>query len=134
MYFYVSFIRLLKSCFDACMVRIMIMITLRLTCCICSFLQSYGSMDSLEPSKLFAEKDRNSPESAIISAIDRTMKAHADKLLHVMEGVSARLTQLETRTRNLENLVDDVKVSVGNSHGKTDGKLRQLENIMLEVI
>ncbi|KAL1205993.1 hypothetical protein V5N11_018068 [Cardamine amara subsp. amara] len=95
--------------------------------------RSYGSMDSLEPSKLFAEKDRNAPELAIISAIDRTMKTHADNLLHVMEGVSARLTQLETRTRNLENLVDDVKVSVGNSHGNTDGKMRHLENILLEV-
>ncbi|XP_010420094.2 PREDICTED: protein transport protein sec31 [Camelina sativa] len=95
--------------------------------------RSYGSMDSLEPSKLFAEKNRNASESAILSAIDLTMKAHADNLIHVIEGVSARLTQLETRTRNLENLVDDVKVSVGNSHGITDGKLRQLENIMLEV-
>lgn len=82
---------------------------------------------------MFAEKDRNVSESAIISAIDRTMKTHADNLLHAMEGVSARLTQLETRTRNLENLVDDVKVSVGNSHGNTDGKMRQLENILLEV-
>ncbi|VVB14495.1 unnamed protein product [Arabis nemorensis] len=94
---------------------------------------SARSYDSLEPSKLFAEKDRNVSESAIISAIDRTMKTHADNLLHAMESVSARLTQLETRTRNLENLVDDVKVSVGNSHGNTDGKMRQLENILLEV-
>uniref|UniRef100_A0A1J3ECC1 DUF1421 domain-containing protein n=1 Tax=Noccaea caerulescens TaxID=107243 RepID=A0A1J3ECC1_NOCCA len=96
--------------------------------------RSYGSFDSLEPSKLFAEKDRNAPESAdIISAIDRTVKTHVDNLLHVMEGVSARLTQLETRTRNLENLVDDVKVAIGNSHGNTDGKMRHLENILLEV-
>ncbi|CAH2072755.1 unnamed protein product [Thlaspi arvense] len=95
--------------------------------------RSYGSLDSLEPSKLSAEKDQNPPASAIISAIDQTMKAHADNLLHVMEGISARLTQLETRTRNLENLVDDVKVSVGNSHGNTDGKMRQLETILLEV-
>ncbi|CAN8299807.1 unnamed protein product [Cochlearia groenlandica] len=87
---------------------------------------SYGS-------KLFAEKDRVSSDATILSEIDKTMKKHTDNLLHVMEGVSARLTQLETRTRNLENLVDDVKVSVGNSHGNTDGKLRQLENIMLEV-
>ncbi|CAN8256316.1 unnamed protein product [Cochlearia groenlandica] len=95
--------------------------------------RSYGSLDSIEASKLFAEKDRIAPESTIISEIDRTMKKHVDNLLHAMEGVSARLTQLETRTRNLENLVDDVKVSVGNSHGNTDGKMRHLENIMLEV-
>lgn len=124
------------------MVRKMIIITLTnshlprsyLWHFICLSLQSYGSFDSLEPSKLFAEKDRNAPESAdIISAIDRTVKTHVDNLLHVMEGVSARLTQLETRTRNLENLVDDVKVAIGNSHGNTDGKMRHLENILLEV-
>ncbi|KAJ4912040.1 hypothetical protein Rs2_06661 [Raphanus sativus] len=96
--------------------------------------RSYGSLDSLELSKLFAEKkERVNPETVIISEIDRALKKHTDNLLHVMEGVSARLTQLESRTRNLENLVDDVKVSVGNSHGNTDGKMRQLENIMLEV-
>lgn len=65
--------------------------------------------------------------------IDRTMKKHTDTLLHVMEGVSARLSQLETRTHNLENLVDDLKVSVDNSHGSTDGKMRQLKNILVEV-
>lgn len=61
------------------------------------------------------------------------MKKHMDNLLHVVEGVSARLTQLETRTHHLESSVDDLKVSVGNNHGSTDGKLRQLENILGEV-
>ncbi|XP_010551915.1 PREDICTED: actin cytoskeleton-regulatory complex protein PAN1 [Tarenaya hassleriana] len=95
--------------------------------------RSYGSLDSLEPGKFVLEKDRSAPNTSILSEIDRTMKKHADNLLHAMEGLSARLTQLETRTRNLENLVDDLKVSVGNSHGSTDGKMRQLENILLEV-
>ncbi|CAA3014150.1 Hypothetical predicted protein [Olea europaea subsp. europaea] len=61
------------------------------------------------------------------------MKKYADNLMHAMDGVSARLSQLETRTCNLENSVDDLKVSVGNNHGSTDGKLRQLENILGEV-
>ena len=89
-------------------------------------------MDSLEPGKLVQEKDQ-SDSSSIIAEIDKTMKKHADNLMHALEGVSARLTQLETRTRHLESSVDDLKGSVGNNHGTTDGKMRQLENILREV-
>ena len=77
--------------------------------------------------------DKKVSDAAIVSEIDQTMKKYADNLLHVLEGVSARLTQLETRTRNLENSVDDLKVSVENNHGSTDGKMKQMENIMREV-
>lgn len=71
--------------------------------------------------------------TTIMCEIDRTMRKHADTLLRVMEGVSARLTQLETRTHVLGNLVDALKVSVDKSHGSTHGKMRQLENILVEV-
>lgn len=98
------------------------------------FVQNYSSLDSVEPAKFILEKDQSSFDSSTIMAeIDKTMKKHADNLLHVLDGVSARLTQLESRTRNLENSVDDLKVSVGNNHGSTDGKMRQLENILKEV-
>lgn len=97
------------------------------------FIQNYASLDSIEPAKVVLEKDQSVFDSAIVSEIDRTMKKHADNLLHVLEGVSARLTHLESRTHNLENSVDDLKVSVGNNHGSTDGRMRQLENIFREV-
>lgn len=90
-------------------------------------------MDSLEPAKNIVEKDRNAPDATVISEIDQTMKKYADNLLQVMEGISARLTQLESRTCHLENSVDDLKVSVGNNHGNADGKMRQLENILRDV-
>lgn len=96
-------------------------------------MQNYGSLESMEPAKVIPEKNRDVSDSTIVSEIDRTMKKHADNLLNVLEGVSARLTQLESRTRNLENSVDDLKVSVGNNHGSTDGKMRQLDNILREV-
>ncbi|CAE5965746.1 unnamed protein product [Arabidopsis arenosa] len=91
----------------------------------------FGSLNSIEPSKLVHDKGQNA--TIMSEIIDRTMKKHTDTLLHVMEGVSARLSQLESRTHNLENLVDDLKVSVDNSHGNTDGKIRQLKNILVEV-
>ncbi|KAK1302932.1 hypothetical protein QJS10_CPB12g00279 [Acorus calamus] len=61
------------------------------------------------------------------------MKKHADNMLHALEGVSVRLTQLESRTHHLECFVDDFKLSVANDHRSTDGKLRQLENILREM-
>lgn len=90
-------------------------------------------MDSIEPAKVIVEKDQNASDVAILSEIDKSMKKYADNLLHILEGVSAQLTQLESRTRRLENSVDDLKLSVGNNHGHTDGKMRQLENILTEV-
>ncbi|CAJ1946659.1 unnamed protein product [Sphenostylis stenocarpa] len=95
--------------------------------------KNYSSLDSVEPAKVIVEKDRSASDTSILSEIDRTMKKHMENMLNVLEGVSARLTQLETRTHHLENSVDDLKVSVGNNHGITDGKLRQLENILREV-
>lgn len=97
-------------------------------------IRNYASLDSVDPAKFILEKDQSSFDSSTIMAeIDKTMKKHTDNLLYVLDGVSARLTQLETRTRNLENSVDDLKISVGNNHGSTDGKMRQLENILREV-
>ncbi|KAG8637806.1 YLP motif-containing protein 1 isoform X2 [Manihot esculenta] len=96
-------------------------------------IRNYGSLDSIEPAKVIVEKDQNASDVAILSEIDKSMKKYADNLLHILEGVSAQLTQLESRTRRLENSVDDLKLSVGNNHGHTDGKMRQLENILTEV-
>lgn len=90
-------------------------------------------MDSIEPARAIVEKDQNASHVAILSEVDETMKRHAENLVHILEGVSAQLIQLETRTRHLENSVDDLKLSVGNNHGHTDGKMRQLENILTEV-
>ncbi|XP_022739377.1 vacuolar protein sorting-associated protein 27 isoform X2 [Durio zibethinus] len=95
--------------------------------------KNYGSLDSIEPAKVIVEKDRNAFDTSILAEIDQTMKKHTDNLMHVLEGVSARLTQMESRSRHLEISVDDLKVSVGNNHGSTDGKMRQLENILKEV-
>ncbi|KAG8375886.1 hypothetical protein BUALT_Bualt09G0005800 [Buddleja alternifolia] len=71
-------------------------------------------------------------ERVLVSVIDSTMKKYADNLIYAIDGLSARVSQLETRTHNLENSVDDMKVSLGNNHGSIDGKMRQMENILRE--
>ncbi|KAI6675388.1 hypothetical protein NL676_003294 [Syzygium grande] len=85
------------------------------------------------PSSSSRRKERVSFNETLISLIERKMKEHNDEVLHAVEGVSARLSQLETRTRQLENTVDDMKESLEYNHGKTDGKLRELENLLREV-
>lgn len=95
--------------------------------------RNHSYLDPDESANFTQKNERNEYDATILIEIDRTMKKHADILLHSLEGVSARLSQMETRTRHLENMVDDLKVTVENDQGSTDGKLRQLENILREV-
>ncbi|KAF8727051.1 hypothetical protein HU200_019549 [Digitaria exilis] len=111
---------------------------------------SWGSLDSkaapqnplkssgvLEPhhvlKKVSHEEERSNFSAVTIVDIDRTMKKYADNLLHALEGVSSRLSQLEDRTYYLENSVGELKLTIGNNNGSTDGKLRQFENTLREV-
>ncbi|XP_078155176.1 uncharacterized protein LOC144551185 isoform X2 [Carex rostrata] len=71
--------------------------------------------------------------TATVAEIDGTVKKYVDNLFHALEGVSARLSQLESWTHHMESSMDDLKLVVGNYAGATDGKLRQFENILLEV-
>ncbi|XP_027074239.1 uncharacterized protein [Coffea arabica] len=96
-------------------------------------IRTYSSFDSFEPGRVILEKDQNVVDPKLVSEIDRTMKKYADNLMHGLDSVSARLTQLESRTRHLENSLDELKVSVGTNHGSSDGRMRQLENILREV-
>ncbi|KAG8384856.1 hypothetical protein BUALT_Bualt04G0161900 [Buddleja alternifolia] len=102
-----------------------------------SSVRNYNSLDADEPAKFILGKNQRSSNApsdvSMVSEIDRTMKKYVDDLMHAMDSMSARLSQLETRARSLENSVDDLKVSVENNHGKTDGKMRLLENILREV-
>ncbi|CAI9111484.1 OLC1v1011712C1 [Oldenlandia corymbosa var. corymbosa] len=96
-------------------------------------IRNYSSFESYEPSRFTLEKDQSGIDPTLVSEIDRTMKKYADNLMHGLDSVSARLSQLESRTRHLENSLDELKVSVGTNHGSSDGRMRQLENILREV-
>lgn len=83
--------------------------------------------------KVSHEEDRSNFAAVTMADIDRTMKKYSDNLLHALEGVSSRLSQMERRTHQLENSVDDLKLTIGNYNGSTEGKLRHLENMLREV-
>ncbi|KAL5544089.1 hypothetical protein UlMin_007873 [Ulmus minor] len=68
-----------------------------------------------------------------ISMINHKVKDHFDALLSAAESLSARLCQLESRTRKMEHSVDELMDSCEYNHGRTEVKLRELENILVEV-
>lgn len=83
--------------------------------------------------KVSHEEEKSNFATVTMADIDRTMKKYSDTLLHALEGVSARLSQMEGRTHQLENSMDDLKLTIGNYNGSTYGKLRHLENMLREV-
>ncbi|PON96701.1 hypothetical protein TorRG33x02_074050 [Trema orientale] len=72
-------------------------------------------------------------DGGIISVIDLKMEEHFNNLLRVVEGLSARMRQLESRTQNIEHSVEELKESAEFSYGRTESKLRELGNIVTEV-
>ncbi|KAL5220388.1 hypothetical protein ABZP36_025101 [Zizania latifolia] len=96
-------------------------------------LKSAGISEPHVLKKVSHGEDRSNFSTVNMGDIDRTMKKYSDNLLHALEGVSSKLSQLEGRTHHLENSVDELKLTIGNYTGSTDGKLRQLENMLREV-
>lgn len=72
--------------------------------------------------------------AVLVSMIDGKMKEHSSNVLHAAHGISARISKLESRTRQLEDLIDDLKNSTDFYHGRTERRLTQVENTMTEVL
>lgn len=69
----------------------------------------------------------------LISKIDCKMEEHTEKLLNVVEGLCTRLCRLDSRTQQIEQSIDSLKVSTEFIHVRTDRNLKDLENIIREV-
>lgn len=72
-------------------------------------------------------------DSALISMIECKMKEHTETMLQAVEGLSMRLCQVESKTRKIEHSIEDLMDTTKNHYGRTEGKLRELENILREV-
>jgi hypothetical protein len=100
------------------------------------FVQSAGILEPHVLTEVRQREERISTPpygAATVAEIDHTVKKYADNLLHALEGVSVRLSQLENRSHYIESSMDDLSLVVGNYAGNTDGKLLQFENILHEV-
>lgn len=96
-------------------------------------MQNYSSSEAHDSYKVIHEKSKDACDTNILIEFDRTVKKYADNLMHALEGVSSRLSQLEGKTHTLESALDDMKLTISIHNGSSDGKLKQLENIMREV-
>ncbi|KAB5532031.1 hypothetical protein DKX38_018701 [Salix brachista] len=96
-------------------------------------LTDWSSMECIDSAKFSAKKAGAFSNAALISEIDRKMKEHIDVLLHSVEFLSTRVSQLESKTHQIEDVVDDIKESLELNQGITDGKLREIKNILVEV-
>ena len=81
-----------------------------------------------------SKKVRTSSNTALMSLIVRQMKEHYEVLLPAVESLSAPLRQLESRTRQIEHSVNELKDSSEYNHGGTERRLRKLENILIQVL
>jgi len=95
--------------------------------------KGYSSGEHTEPAKARQENNREPYDIVTVEAVERIMKQYTDNLLHALEGISRRLSHLESTTRHLETSLGELKMTVDNNHGATDGKLRLLENHTREV-
>lgn len=69
----------------------------------------------------------------LISTVERTMKKYADNLLRFLEGISARLSQLELYCYNLEKSVGEMRSDLLRENREADSKLTSLEKHLQEV-
>ncbi|WCJ36116.1 hypothetical protein M5689_017333 [Euphorbia peplus] len=97
--------------------------------------RGWSSMDQIDSAKLSGGDTVGSSviDNELVDRIELKLKEHADVLLHSVECLSARVSQIETRTRQVENSFDELKEAVEVNHGKISGKLMELENILMEV-
>lgn len=98
-----------------------------------SSIQNAGVLQSHELTKTSHEKEKSAHDIAFVAEIDHTVKRYADNLMNALEGLSSRLSKIESRTHHMENSVDELKVAIENNNGSTDGKLKQIENVLKEV-
>ncbi|OVA07771.1 Protein of unknown function DUF1421 [Macleaya cordata] len=69
----------------------------------------------------------------LIATVERTMKKYADNLLRFLEGISARLQQLELYCYNLEKSIEEMRSDLTRENIEADSKLRSLEKHLQEV-
>lgn len=71
---------------------------------------------------------------AIVSLINREMKEHFNHVLRAAHGINAQIIQLESRTRQLQGLIDNLKDSTEFYHRRTERRLGEVEDKMTEVL
>ncbi|ONK68997.1 uncharacterized protein A4U43_C05F18200 [Asparagus officinalis] len=73
------------------------------------------------------------PKEEIIDAVEKCMKKYADNLLHHLEGISGRLSQLEIYCYKLERSIGEFRADMIRDQSQADTKIKTLEKHLQEV-
>ncbi|KAI7748867.1 hypothetical protein M8C21_024954 [Ambrosia artemisiifolia] len=70
---------------------------------------------------------------ALMYQLDNTMKNIFNKLQHTIEGIGARVSQIEDDACKIDSCLEDVKNCEERYHATTNRKLREMQTVLQEV-
>ncbi|KAJ8763850.1 hypothetical protein K2173_003632 [Erythroxylum novogranatense] len=88
-------------------------------------------------SSVFPVTSYSQPEDSfshdVISNVEKSVKKHTDILMHFLEGISSRLSQLELYCYNLDKSIGEMRSDLVRDNRDADSKLKSLEKHLHEV-
>lgn len=74
------------------------------------------------------------PKDAVMAAVEECMRKQADALLHSLDGIGGRLSQLELYCYKLERSIGELRSDVMDYHGESTANFRCIDKNIRQVI
>lgn len=87
---------------------------------------------SVLPSMAYSQPE-NSFAQDMTDIVEKTMKKYADNLMRYLEGISSRLTQLESHCLSIDKSIVEMRSESSRGHKEMDSKLKFVEKHIQEV-
>jgi len=73
------------------------------------------------------------PKDAVMAAVEECMRKQADALLHSLDGIGGRLSQLEVYCYKLERSIGELRSDVMDYHGESTANFRCIDKNLRQV-
>ena len=73
------------------------------------------------------------PKDAVMAAVEECMRKQADALLHSLDGIGGRLSQLELYCYKLERSIGELRSDVMDYHGDSTANFRCIDKNLRQV-
>ncbi|CAO2198147.1 unnamed protein product, partial [Urochloa humidicola] len=73
------------------------------------------------------------PRDAVMAAVEECMRKQADALLHALDGIGGRLSQLELYCYKLERSIGELRSDVMDYHGESTANFRCIDKNIRQV-
>jgi hypothetical protein len=73
------------------------------------------------------------PKDAVMAAVEECMRKQADALLHSLDGIGGRLSQLELYCYKLERSIGELRSDVMDYHGESTANFRCIDKNLRQV-